>query len=94
MFLVVCWIESKAFWNCWVRKQGEAQPLAGQDMHRGGGDLGFLQQAVSLTAAVGGISVILPGGALWLLQIIKFQVKLFPLSNMSAPSDGLQGPSF
>lgn len=74
-----------------MRKQGEAQPLAIEDVHRGDGDSGFLQQVVAPTAAMGWISVILPGGALWLLQIIEFQVKLFPLSKVSAPSDGLQG---
>lgn len=43
---------------------------------------------------MGWISVILPGGALRLLQIIKFQVKLFPFSKVSVPSDRLQSHSF
>ena len=46
------------------------------------------------TAAAGWVSVILPGRALWLLQIVKFRVKLFPLSKVSPRSGGLQGHSF
>lgn len=46
-------VQSKIFSNCWLRKQGDAQPLAGWDVHQGDEDSGFLQQAGIPTAAMG-----------------------------------------
>lgn len=59
MALLVNWVQSKIFSNCWVRKQGDAQPLTGWDVHQGDGDSGFLWQAGAPTAAMGFLSFLL-----------------------------------